>query len=107
MSAIIGDVFGAATTLAGLLLVFMGGLVGAYQQLDPARRQAVGGSFRRRGILGLIGFLAACASAAAAILAHAGMGMFFANLAVAFLLVSFAALISSAIVIFRILFDRD
>jgi hypothetical protein len=33
MSAIIGDIFRAAATLAGLLPVFMGGLVGAYQQL--------------------------------------------------------------------------
>ena len=62
-----GDVIAAATTLAGLVLVFLGATSTSYESYAPIlRNQTIRARFRRRGWFGFIGFmLSLCASALA------------------------------------------
>ncbi len=57
------QLFAGATALAGLILVFLGGIVSAYDAFPQEDRFAVRTVYRRRGALSLAGFLASLVSA--------------------------------------------
>jgi phosphate/sulfate permease len=63
------QVFAGGTTLAGLMLVFLGGVLTGYDSYDTAQKKAVRDKYKRRARLTLIGFSAALLSAALALLA--------------------------------------
>lgn len=60
---IAGDIAGAATALAGLLLVFIGAVTSAFDSFEPAAQSTVRGTFRWRGWLALVGFFFALGAA--------------------------------------------
>ena len=62
-----GDLFTAGSTLAGLILVFLGGILSAYDSFSRDARFAVRAGYRKRGGLALGGFFAALVSAALAL----------------------------------------
>jgi hypothetical protein len=62
-------VFSGGTALAGLILVYLGFLIGSFEAYLPEQQRAVRSRYRRRAIFALIGF---AASLAAAILALSG-----------------------------------
>jgi hypothetical protein len=63
----IGVLFSGATALAGLILVFLGGIVNAYETYDTAEKKAVRKKFRKRAWLSFVGFLFAIFSALSAL----------------------------------------
>jgi len=60
--------FSGGTGLAGLILVFLGGIINAYESYDALGKKAVQSKFRMRARLGLAGFLFAIISALSALL---------------------------------------
>lgn len=104
MIEIVHDIMAAATTLAGLLIVFLGGIVARYEGLDEKQRKAVGPAYRKRGALAFTGFLAASCSAGISILAHALANNTLAELAAALLILAFVAIISAAILVYAQLY---
>jgi hypothetical protein len=52
-----GDLLSAGTALSGLILVFLGGVVNAYEGYELTQRPAVKGRFRIRGWTCFGGFL--------------------------------------------------
>lgn len=59
-----GDVVAAATTLAGLVLVFLGSTSTSYESYDPLlRAKNIRKRFRKRAWFGFIGFALALATA--------------------------------------------
>ena len=63
--AILGQLFSGGTALAGLVLVFLGGILTAYDTYDATAQVIVGPKYRRRAWLGFWGFLSALLAAAA------------------------------------------
>jgi hypothetical protein len=65
-SSIASDVITASTALAGLLLVFLGGLVSAYQSYDAEQQPSVRAGYRGKAWFAFAGFLFALLSGALA-----------------------------------------
>lgn len=64
---LINLLFSGGTGLAGLILVFLGGIINAYESYDTVGKKAVQSKFRVRARLGLAGFLFAIISALSAL----------------------------------------
>jgi hypothetical protein len=91
------DLFAGGSALAGLILVFLGGILSAYDGFAPAARFAVRKKYRRRGALALAGFLAGLAGAALALIFKwlAFLGFLYASatcLALVFILIVILAI---------------
>lgn len=61
------QVFAGGTTLAGLILVFLGGVLTGYESYDAEQKKAVRKKYKHRAILTLIGFSNALLSAGLAL----------------------------------------
>jgi hypothetical protein len=71
MHDLAGDLVGAATTLAGLMLVFLGGLYNSLHGQDAAARASNLPVYRRRAFATFGAFMVAVLSTLIAIIAHA------------------------------------
>lgn len=100
MSEIARDILAAATTLAGLLIVFLGGIVVRYEGLDETQRKAIGTAYRQRGTMAFLGFLSASVSAGLCILSHATGSDLAAELAAVLMVLAFAAVIAAAVLVY-------
>jgi Kef-type K+ transport system membrane component KefB len=96
----------AASTLAGLLIVFLGGIVARYEGMDEEMKRVLGTAYRRRGTLAFVGFLAASSSAGMSILSHAMESDVAADLAAVFLAGAFVSVVCAAILVYWQLHDR-
>ena len=63
-----GPILAGGTAMAGLILVFLGGVASAYDSYEAVDRNAVRSMYRRRAGFALAGFLASLFSAALAFL---------------------------------------
>jgi len=106
MTEIARDMLAASTTLAGLLIVFLGGLVARYEGLDEEQKRIIGPIYRRRGTLAFIGFLAASSSAVMCTVSHALSSDLAADVAAMLLIGAFAAVVWAAILVYGQLYDR-
>jgi len=68
--AILGLIFTGGTALGGLILVFLGSVVAAFDSYDTTQQRAVRQKYRVRARTALIGFLSALAAAVLVIPAH-------------------------------------
>jgi hypothetical protein len=68
--AILGLIFTGGTALGGLILVFLGSVVAAFDSYDTTQQRAVRHKYRVRARTALIGFLFALAAAVLVIPAH-------------------------------------
>jgi Kef-type K+ transport system membrane component KefB len=105
MTEIARDMLAASTTLAGLLIVFLGGLVARYEGLDEKQKRIIGPTFRWRGTLAFIGFLAASSSAVMCIISHALSSDLAADVAAVLLGGALVAVIWAAILVYGQLHD--
>lgn len=64
---VIGMLFSGATALAGLILVFLGGTINAYESYESIEKRSVRNKFRARAWLGFAGFVFAILSALTAL----------------------------------------
>jgi hypothetical protein len=64
---IAGDVIGAGTALAGLLLVFLGSAATSFDSYDAVQQDAVRGRYQLRGWLAFSGFVISLISAGLAL----------------------------------------
>ncbi len=83
----------AATALAGLILVFLGGVFNAYESYDTEQKSAVRAKYQLRGWLAFSGFVLALFAAAVAWLVQSGNITAWLNLAASALALSFLLLI--------------
>jgi hypothetical protein len=60
-------VFSGGTALAGLILVFLGAVIAAFESYDSTQRRAVYRKYRKRGILALVAFAGSLLAAALAL----------------------------------------
>jgi len=67
-SNIAGDVIAAATALAGLILVYLGGIANGYARYDTTQRHAVKSSYQKRAWFAFVGFVLAILSAGLALI---------------------------------------
>jgi hypothetical protein len=66
-NTLISLLFSGGTALAGLILVFLGGTINAYETFDRVQKTAVRSKYLARARLGLAGFLFAILSALSAL----------------------------------------
>ena len=105
MQEIARDMLAAASTLTGLLIVFLGGIVARYESMDDEKKRIFRRSYRLRGTLAFIGFLAASSSAGMSILSHAIGSDLEADIAAILLATAFALMIWAAILVYAHLHD--
>ena len=67
---IVKQVFAGSTALAGLVLVFLGGVLTAYETYDAEQKSTIRGRFKRRAWIAFSGFVAALTSASLSLLFH-------------------------------------
>lgn len=89
----IGVLFSGATALAGLILVFLGGIINAYEAYDPVEKKAVKKKFRRRALISFIGFLSAILSALSALTLIYLDSLFLVYVSIVTILISFGFVI--------------
>ena len=68
--SIINQLFSGGTALAGLILVFLGGLLNSYDSYDAQAKNAVKKRYQVRAWLALFGFASSLAAAVLAFLAN-------------------------------------
>lgn len=66
--AVSGEVAGAGTALAGLILIYIGSLATGYDSYQPQEQKSVKGRFQRRAWIAFAGFVLALLAAALAII---------------------------------------
>jgi divalent metal cation (Fe/Co/Zn/Cd) transporter len=71
---ILGQLFAGGTALAGLVLVFLGGVLTSYDSFDAVAKKSVRRKYRARAWLAFSGFLTALISAASGL-----VGLFFGS----------------------------
>ncbi len=94
-----GNLATAATSMAGLLLVFIGATNTSFKGYDTASQRAVAPKFKLRGLLALGGFLLALVAAVLSLVGRWNDGVSYVEGAVvclilAFLIASIAAIIT-------------
>jgi hypothetical protein len=62
---ILGQLFAGGTALAGLVLVFMGSILTAYDSFDATAKRSVRAKYQKRAWIAFLGFIAALVAAAA------------------------------------------
>lgn len=106
MTEIAPDLLKAATTMAGLLIVYLGGLVARVEGMDESKKSIVGPTYRRRWTLAFVGILAASLAAVLCILSHALNSDLAADIAAVLLAGAFFAAIGAVFIIYGHLHDR-
>jgi hypothetical protein len=100
LPSLVSHLFAGGTAFAGLVLVFLGGVITAYESYDPTQKSAVRKKYQARAWVAFTGFVTALLSAVAALLAswteqtawaHGGV----AALAASFVLVLVLALLAT------------
>ena len=66
-ATLISLLFSGGTALAGLILVFLGGTINAYETYNPLEKQSVRKKYRMRAWMSFAGFLFAILSALSAL----------------------------------------
>lgn len=94
--AIMGEVAGAGAALAGLILVFLGGTVGAYEALDTPAQKILRSKYQMRVWLAFAGLALSMAATGGAIAAKAAAGAWLACAALVLLSISAAAVVLAA-----------
>ena len=69
-STFINQLFSGGTALAGLILVFLGSVIVAYESYDTQAKKSVQAKYRKRAFLAFGGFIFALVSAVAAIITN-------------------------------------
>jgi hypothetical protein len=64
---VLGQLFAGGAALAGLVLVFLGSIITAYDAYETTDKPAVKGKYQRRAWIAFAGFLASLISAGAAL----------------------------------------
>ncbi len=90
-----GQVFSGATALAGLLLVFLGGLLNSYESFDTEAKTYVVEEFRLRAGIAFAGFIAALVAAITSLVTNWFPQPFLVYLSLGTLGVSFVIVIIS------------
>lgn len=90
---ILGQLFSGGTALAGLVLVFLGGILASYDGYEPTDRPAVVSQYRRRAWAAFWGFIGAIVAGAS------GLAGLVAGGSKIWLCIGLAALAVSAIVL--------
>ncbi|MCB0118005.1 MAG: hypothetical protein H6634_07755 [Anaerolineales bacterium] len=94
---LVNMLFSGGTALAGLILVFLGGVINAYESFEPTAREFVQPKYRLRAWISLIGFLFSILSALSA-LAWYWMNLpILTYISLTAILIAFAVLIAIAI----------
>jgi peptidoglycan/LPS O-acetylase OafA/YrhL len=96
-----GDLVAAATALAGLTLVFLGGIATSFDQYDKQQQTTVRGGYQRRAWFAFAGFVLALLSAAVAVVAKWANNECTALVAAVLLLLAFIWVIVAAIMAVR------
>ena len=99
--SVAGDLVAAATALAGLVLVFLGGIATSFDRYDKQQQASVRGSYQRRAWFAFVGFVLALSSAALALAARGFSNACVAVTAAALLMFAFVWVIVAAIVAVR------
>jgi hypothetical protein len=94
---LIGLLFSGGTALAGLILVFLGGVLSAYDSYSAVAKQAVRPKYKRRAKIGLAGFIFAMSSAILAFMANWLLSSWLIPTSIACLAASFMLVLLSAI----------
>ncbi|HLA09476.1 MAG TPA: hypothetical protein VJ023_02585 [Pyrinomonadaceae bacterium] len=82
-NTLIGLLFSGGTALAGLILVFLGGVLSGYDSYDAVAKNAVRPRYKRRAKVGLAGFIFAMSSAILAFAANWLPSAFFIPISIA------------------------
>jgi hypothetical protein len=96
-NSLIGLLFSGGTSLAGLILVFLGAALAGYDSYDAVAQQAVRAKYKRRGRLALAGFILAMLSAVFALTANWLLLACLIPTSIACLVASFALVLLAAI----------
>ncbi len=96
-NTLIGLLFSGGTALAGLILVFLGGVLSGYESYDAIAKQAVRPKYKRRAKVGLAGFVFALSSAILALVANWLLSSWFLPISIACLAASFLLVLVAAI----------
>lgn len=88
--AVSGEVVSASTALAGLILVYIGTLVGGYSAFQPQEQRTVRARYVARAWIAFVGMALALATAALGVVGKWIANLCIANLAVVFLLTALA-----------------
>jgi hypothetical protein len=95
--SLINQIFGGGTSLAGLLLVFLGVLFTSYESYDAVQKATVKSKYKTRGIIVFFGFLASLIAASSALLSNWMFSELMVVTGVCALAVSFVLLIWTAV----------
>lgn len=87
--SIAGEAVAAATALAGLILVYLGGLTSSYSSYQPQERKSVVSSYQKRGWIAFVGLVLALLAAALGVIGKWLPNECVADVATGFLLVAF------------------
>jgi hypothetical protein len=96
-NTLIGLLFSGGTALAGLILVFLGGVLSGYESYDAVAKNAVRPRYKRRAKVGLAGFILAMSSAVLAFAANWLLSAFLIPLSIVCLAGSFVLVLIAAI----------
>lgn len=97
INALVNLLFSGGTALAGLILVFLGGVLNAYESFDPASREFAKQKYRFRIKASLFGFLSAVLSALSALAYYWFSRPYIIQVSLFAMLVSFGLLMLIAI----------
>lgn len=87
--AVAGEVVGASTALAGLILVYMGSLATGFGAFQPQEQKSVRGRYLTRAWIAFVGMAFALTAAALGVLGKWFASECIANASVIFLLIAF------------------
>lgn len=87
--AVAGEVVTAATALAGLILVYLGGLATAYGTFEATEKKSVKGRYQKRAWLAFVGLSFALVAAVLGVIGKWTQSGCIANASVVLLMVSF------------------
>ena len=91
-----GLVFTGGTALAGLILVFLGGIFTAFDAYDATQQKSVRSKYRTRAYTALAGFVASLVAAILVIPAHWIAPACLLNAALIFLILAFGSTLAVA-----------
>lgn len=89
--------FSGGTALAGLILVFLGGILTAYDSYDQVSKDAIRVKYKRRATLAFSGFALSLLSAISALVANWSCPTLWLRLALGCLVASFCLVVIVAI----------
>jgi hypothetical protein len=100
-AGVVGNLIGAGSTLAALLLVFLGAVVSNYSSLDAPQKEAVLRQYRFRAWSALAGFVLASLGAISGILAKVFQSVALEVAATVLVIVAFLWVLTAAVSLVR------